>query len=163
MKGRLKVLSIQKSIKIGTNDQQKKKKISGALIRRVILDSRQPCGTTADEILASSYNIYFQCNLLELYNLFLSCYLLVQILDRKKLNWHSSASGWIPFIQLPNLILLYRVKSDIGHLDLYIELGATGRAQVSSAGQNVSSAMSFPLSQLFSQFNFYFQPITVAS
>jgi len=66
---------------------------------------------------------------------------------QKKINWHSSASGWIPFIQLPNLIPLYRVKSDIGHLDLYIEPGAMGKAQISSAGQNISSAMSFPLSQ----------------
>lgn len=38
----------------------------------------------------------------------------------------------------------------IGQLDLYTELGAMGRDQVSSAGQNVSSPMSFPLSQLFS-------------
>ena len=37
-------------------------------------------------------------------------------------------------------------EEDIGHLGLYIGLGAKGRAQVSSAGQIISSAMSFPLS-----------------
>lgn len=72
-----------------------------------------------------SYDIYFKFNLLELYK-FIFVMLPIQILERKqnKKNWYSSASSWMPLIQIPNLILLYWVKSDISHQGPYIELQA---------------------------------------